>query len=191
MSSIYELTTLYIPIVQPVHLPATVTIDPSSYWHVSALYALLYDSITLPTRTRREQSYAMDMDELAARLNIHGQRKITNPKVAVLSESLRPNDIISLGWPEVIGDRPITAVVVRGWMKDVHELTGSFGQNAHISEWLKHNCIWLTLAFCILNNFLLLPPFPRYSRIISMTLLFQLFLHCHQIRQQLSHDFKT
>ena len=107
ISSIYENTSLYIPFVQPQHLPSSISIDSSSYWHLSALYSLHYDSITLPTRTRIEHPFAMDMSDFTARVNIHGQRKIANPEVTVLFDHPGANDVMSLGWQEVLGERPM------------------------------------------------------------------------------------
>lgn len=134
MSSVYENTSLYIPLVQPHRLPSYISIDASSYWYVSALYSLLFDSITVPNRTRPEHPYHMDMFDFSARVNIQGHRKIVNPDVAVLFDKPRVNDLMALGWHQVTGERPITATVIRGSVDDVDALTMALSRGNTISE---------------------------------------------------------
>ena len=97
-------------------------------------YSILYDSITLPTRTRAEHPFAMDMYDFAARLNIHGQRKLTNPAVAILLDKPGLNDVMSFGWPEISGERPIMATVIRGLTEDVDALTTTLSRGSVVSE---------------------------------------------------------
>lgn len=130
----YETTSLYIPLVQPPRLARSVSIDPTSYWHTSALLSILYDSITLPTRTRKEHLFAMDMYELTARVNIHGQRKIVNPEITVLFDHPTIRDLMSMGWPEVIGERPILASVLRGSFEEPDAVSQMFGRTGIFSE---------------------------------------------------------
>jgi hypothetical protein len=134
ISSIYETTSLYIPLVQPTQLPRSVSIDPTSYWHISALFSILYDSMTLPTRTRKEHPFAMDMYELIARLNIHGQRKIVNPEITVLFDNPTIQGLMLMGWPEVIGERPILASVLRGSFEEPDAVSQVFGRTGIFSE---------------------------------------------------------
>ena len=137
MSSVYENTTLYIPLIQP-HRPApSISIESSSYWHVSALYSLGYDSITLPTRTRPEHPYAMDMHDIAARVNIHGQRKVADLDAAVLFDHPDKNDLMRLGWPSVAGQpgqRGLTATVFRGAVDNVDELSKTLSHGDIVTE---------------------------------------------------------
>ena len=133
----YENTSLYIPLVQPQRFSSSISVNLSSYWHISALYSLLYDSITLPSRTRAEHPFAMDMYDFSARVNIHGQRKLTNPEVTALLDKPGINDVMSLGWPEVPGDRSIMATVIRGFPEDVDTLTTTLGRGRVISERLS------------------------------------------------------
>jgi hypothetical protein len=134
MSSIYENTSLYIPLVEPLHTPSSISIDSSSYWHISALYSLLYESITLPTRTRIEHPFSMDMYDFIARINIHGQRKIASPEVTVLFDNPGVHDLMPLGWPEVRGEKPIMATVLRGFVDDVDALTTTLSRGSVVTE---------------------------------------------------------
>jgi hypothetical protein len=135
VSSVYENASLYVPLVQPQHIPSTISVDLSSYWHTSSLYALLYDSISLPTRTRAEHPFAMDMDDLTARVNVHGQRKIVSPNVAILDNPGIGN-LISLGWPEIPGERAIMAMVLRGSLNntDIDKLTKDLSRGSIVTE---------------------------------------------------------
>jgi hypothetical protein len=130
----YETTSLYIPLVQPTQLPSWISIDPTSYWHVSALLSVHYDSMTLPTLTRSEHTFAMDMYKLTARLNTHGQRKIVNPEITVLLDHPTIQDLMPMGWPEVIGERPILASVLRGTFEEPDALSRTFGRRGIFSE---------------------------------------------------------
>jgi hypothetical protein len=134
MSSVYENASLYIPLVQPLHIPSSISIDSSSYWHISALHSLLYDSITLPTRTRIEHPFAMDMYDFTARVNIHGQRKIASPEVAVLFDNPGVHDLMPLGWPEARGEKPIVATVLRGLVDEVDAVTTTLSQGSVVTE---------------------------------------------------------
>jgi hypothetical protein len=76
----------------------------------------------------------MDMGDFSARINIHGQRKLTNPEVTVLLDTPRVNDVMSFGWPEVSGERPIMAAVIRGFTEDVDALTTTLSHGSVVSE---------------------------------------------------------
>jgi hypothetical protein len=134
MSSIYENTTLYMPLIQPQFTPRSILMDFSSYWHVSALFSIAYDSITLPTRTRPEHSYAMDMHDLTARINVHGQRKFANPSLAVLFNHPGKDDLLNLGWLGVNGERGLTATVFRDTAENIDDLTKVLSQGNVVTE---------------------------------------------------------
>jgi hypothetical protein len=76
----------------------------------------------------------MDMYELTARVNIHGQRKIVNPEITVLFDHPTIRDLMSLGWPEVIGERPILASVLRGSFEEPDAVSQMFGRTGIFSE---------------------------------------------------------
>ena len=160
MASVYENTSLFIPLVQPRHTPSYISIETSSYWHVSALYTVLFDSITVPSRTRPEHPYHMDMLDFAARVNLQGHRKITNPDVAVLFEKPQLNDLMALGWHEVHGERPITATVIRGPVDDIDELTVKLSRGSIVSERYMKAYSLLTLEYCI-HSYSHCPPLSQ------------------------------
>ena len=188
MASVYENTSLYIPLVQPHRIPSSISIDGSSYWHVSGLYSLQLDSITVSTRTRPEYPYHMDMFDFTARVNIQGHRKVANPEVAVLFDKPGVDDLMALGWSEVPGERPIMATVIRGTVLDeVDKLTKTLSRGSMVSErYLKAGYL-LILEYFILNcsNFQL--PFRKYSRTIMAPLLYQRFHHYHPTQRQSLH----
>ena len=76
----------------------------------------------------------MDMHDFTLRVNVHGQRKIANPEVTVLFEGTGVEELMSLGWPEVPGERPIMATVLRDFSKDVDELTRTLTRGAVVTE---------------------------------------------------------
>ena len=98
------------------------------------MYSLHYDSITLPTRTRIEHPFAMDMYDFTARVNIHGQQKIANPEVTVLFDHPGVNDVMSLGWEEVLGKRPMLATVLRGSTDNVDDITTTLSRGGMVTE---------------------------------------------------------
>jgi hypothetical protein len=76
----------------------------------------------------------MDMHELTARLNIHGQRKIVNPEITVIFDHPTIQDLMLMGWHEVIGERPILASVLRGCFEEPDTLSQMFGRTGIFSE---------------------------------------------------------
>lgn len=186
MASVYENTSLYIPLVQPRRTPSYISIDPSSYWHVSGLYSLLFDSITVPSRTRPEHPFHMDMFDFTARVNIQGHRKIVNPDVAILFDKPQLNDLMALGWHEVHGERPITATVIRGTINDVDDVTVKLSRGSMVSERYVNTWSFLILEYYILNYSHCPLLSPKYSLIMALQ-------HCqpsrryHRIQRQSHH----
>ena len=159
------MTSLYIPLIQPTQLPPSISIDPTSYWHISALFSIHYDSMTLPTRTRIEHPFALDLYDLTARLNVHGQRKIVNPEVTVLYDHATIHDLILMGWPEVIGERPILGSILRGSLEDPDKLSQMFGRTGIFSErYSTHSRSPLNSVFYIRKYSLFPRPFRKYSQ---------------------------
>jgi hypothetical protein len=76
----------------------------------------------------------MDMYDLTSQLNIHGQRKIVNPELTVLFNRSTIDDMMSMGWQEVVGERPILASVLRGSFEDPDGLSRIFGRTGIFSE---------------------------------------------------------
>jgi len=101
---------------------------------------MAYDSITLPTRTRTEHAFSMDMHDLTDRVNIHGQRKIAAPTVAVLFNHPGKGDLLRLGWEDILGEKGLTATVFRGEVKDVDDLTKLFSRGDIVTERYFHTC---------------------------------------------------
>ena len=136
ISSFYETTSLYIPLVQPTDIPSRISLDKSSYWHISALFSILYDTITLSTRTRATHPYSMGMYDFESRVNVHGQRKFANSQVAVLFDQPRIGDIMSFGWNGIPGkERPFMASVFRGTISsDIDVLTKNLSHGYLLTE---------------------------------------------------------
>jgi hypothetical protein len=134
MASTYESISLYIPLVQPSRIPSSILIDSSSYWHISALYSILYDSITLPTRTREEHPFSMDMYDFTNHINIHGQRKIANGETAILFNKPGIHDLLPLGWRDLPGEKGMMATVFRGNFDKIDDLTKLLSRGNIITE---------------------------------------------------------
>jgi hypothetical protein len=95
---------------------------------------MAYDSITLPTRTRLEHSYSMDMHDITERVNIHGQRKFVDPAIAVLFDKPVKEDLMRFGWPCVPGERGLTAAMFRGTVDKVDYLTKTLSRGDIVTE---------------------------------------------------------
>lgn len=95
---------------------------------------MAYDSITLPTRTRPEHPYAMDMYDITARVNIHGQRKFVESDIAVLFDQSSKDDLMTIGWKRLTGQKRLTATIFRGTVNKVDELSKIWTQNDIITE---------------------------------------------------------
>ena len=74
------------------------------------------------------------MYDFTARVNIHGQRKIANPEVTVIFDCPKVHEVISLGWHEVSGERPLMAAVLRGSDNDAEELTVTLSRGSMVTE---------------------------------------------------------
>lgn len=136
IASFYENTSLYIPLVQPSDIPSSISIDRSSYWHISALFSLLYDTITVSTRTSTTHPYSMDMYEFESRVNVHGQRKFANSEAAVLFDHPHIGDIMAFGWKKIpTRERPLLASVFRGTIsQDIDDLTKNLTHGSVVTE---------------------------------------------------------
>lgn len=67
------------------NLPAYVTLDRNSLWHVSGLISTALESMTLPSRLKAKDGTRETLDDLAAVLNVNG-----NQNIAKLQMSIRP-----------------------------------------------------------------------------------------------------
>ena len=76
----------------------------------------------------------MDMGDFTARVNIHGQRKIASAEVTIPFGHPTVSEVMSLGWLEVPGERPVMAIVLRGSLEDVDELTTTFSRGSMVVE---------------------------------------------------------
>lgn len=76
----------------------------------------------------------MDMYDFTARVIIHGQRKIANPEVTVLFDHPGVGDVLSLGWEEVPGEKPMFATVLRGSADNVDKLTTTLSRSGIVTE---------------------------------------------------------
>ncbi|OTB08439.1 hypothetical protein M426DRAFT_183872 [Hypoxylon sp. CI-4A] len=77
--------SLVVPIALPdVSLPPTVRLDPSSPWHVSALFAAAIESITLYTRLRTsDHVYSSNLGNMTDLLNVFGKQTIANLEMSI------------------------------------------------------------------------------------------------------------
>lgn len=81
--------SLVIPLALPeTPLPATVRLDPSSPWHVSALFAAALESITLYTRLRTsDRVYSSNFGSMTDLLNVFGKQTIANLEMSISGDS--------------------------------------------------------------------------------------------------------
>lgn len=77
-------TSVFIPIALPLKaLPAYVVIDPNSQWHVSALLATAWESMTLPSRLKLQDGGRETIDQLTSALNINGNQNIAKLRMSI------------------------------------------------------------------------------------------------------------
>ncbi|SMR47369.1 unnamed protein product [Zymoseptoria tritici ST99CH_3D1] len=84
LHSIDPSASMHIPLGSvPTTLPGYVILDNASRWSTSALQAAGIESLTLPTRLRRNQSAYASFDSLEATLNGDGKRRIAGCSLSI------------------------------------------------------------------------------------------------------------
>jgi hypothetical protein len=110
------------------------------------------------------------MFDIDSRINIHGQRKIVHADLMLLtSPTPNANDILSLGWQRVSGDRGIMATIFRGVLDDTHidDWTRTLAKGNIVSERYLTIRDAANTEYYILRNFLDLVRIQRYSLVIK------------------------
>ncbi|KAI0386178.1 tubulin nucleotide-binding domain-like protein [Hypomontagnella monticulosa] len=81
--------SLVIPLALPdTPLPATIQLDSSSPWHVSALFAAALESMTLYTRLRTsDRVYSSNFGNMTDLLNVFGKQTIANLEMSISKDS--------------------------------------------------------------------------------------------------------
>ncbi|KAK0935643.1 mtDNA inheritance, partitioning of the mitochondrial organelle [Friedmanniomyces endolithicus] len=77
--------SMHLPMTSlPAQLPAYVSLDAENKWHTSALQAAFIESITLPTRLRRNQEGRASFDMLETTLSNEGNRRVAATSLSVI-----------------------------------------------------------------------------------------------------------
>ncbi|KAL7626930.1 mtDNA inheritance, partitioning of the mitochondrial organelle [Parahypoxylon ruwenzoriense] len=78
--------SLVVPLALPQNpLPSTVQLDPSSHWHVSALFAAALESVTLYTRLKTsDRVYSSNLANMTDLLNVFGKQTIANLEMSII-----------------------------------------------------------------------------------------------------------
>lgn len=86
--------SMYIPLsVPPTQTPPYVRIDRDSQWHTSALLSAALESMTLPTRLRRDNQKRGFFDDLGAALNVNGNQRIAQLQCSILDYENLPLEL--------------------------------------------------------------------------------------------------
>lgn len=85
LSELNSQASLVIPLALPERpLPPTVQLDYSSPWHVSALFAVALESVTLYTRLRTsDRVYSSNLGNITDLLNVFGKQTIANLEMSI------------------------------------------------------------------------------------------------------------
>jgi hypothetical protein len=84
LSEIAPQASLFIPMTLPTtKLPAYVTVDPQSPWHVSGLLSAAFESMSLTSRLKIKNGSRQTMDGLISALNINGNQNIAKLRMSV------------------------------------------------------------------------------------------------------------
>ncbi|KAI0851808.1 tubulin nucleotide-binding domain-like protein [Daldinia vernicosa] len=77
--------SLTIPLALPeTPLPPSVRLDPTSTWHVTALFAAALESITLPTRLKTsDHVHSSNLGNMTDLLNVFGKQTIANLEISI------------------------------------------------------------------------------------------------------------
>ncbi|KAK3692220.1 tubulin nucleotide-binding domain-like protein, partial [Podospora appendiculata] len=75
MTELYKQASIIVPLTLPRPLPRSVSLDPSSEWHTSALFAAAIESVTLPMRLR-DTSNRVTMAQMEDMLNTTGKQSV-------------------------------------------------------------------------------------------------------------------
>jgi len=91
ISEISSQASLFVPITLPsTKLPNYVALDPTSRWHVSALFSTALESMTLPSRLKVRNGNRVTMDHLISALNINGNQNIAKLRMSI--DQQQPDD---------------------------------------------------------------------------------------------------
>lgn len=89
ISEIVPETTLYTPITFPSRgLPSYFTLDQSSNWHVSALFSLAVESVTLPSRLKERNGSRQTLEQLEYLINTNGHQNIAKLRMSINHDEL-------------------------------------------------------------------------------------------------------
>lgn len=87
-SEIATQASLFIPMTMPsATLPSYVALDPRSQWHVSGLLSTALESMTLPSRLKRQNTALQTLDQLANALNINGKQTTAKLRMSIDQKS--------------------------------------------------------------------------------------------------------
>jgi hypothetical protein len=123
------------------NLPAYITLDQNSSWHVSALISTALESMTLPSKLKSKNGMRETLDELAAALNVNGNQNIAKLQMSIgsVSKPVQQNDHGRSGRLAVHGQNVDPRMPLReGWGDDV-EKSGEAASSALDMDFFPSN----------------------------------------------------
>ncbi|KAI1311000.1 tubulin domain-containing protein [Xylaria venustula] len=87
--------SLVVPLSMPEgSLPSTIQLDPSSPWHISALFAATIESTTLYTRLKTsDRVYSSNLGHLTDLLNVFGRQTIANIEMSPIAPANQTQNV--------------------------------------------------------------------------------------------------
>lgn len=90
--------SMHVPLTSlPSPLPSYVALDAESKWHTSALQAAIVESLTLPTRLRKQEAGRATFDQLETTLSNEGNRRVAAAGLSA-SESVEQATQVNGHW---------------------------------------------------------------------------------------------
>ncbi|KAK0623580.1 tubulin domain-containing protein [Immersiella caudata] len=84
LTEAYKQASIVVPLALPRSLPSTLSLDPNSPWHASALLASAIETATLPSRLKDRTNYD-SLADMAATLNTMGKQTIAGLQMSFSS----------------------------------------------------------------------------------------------------------
>lgn len=88
IAEISSRVSVFVPMSLPSILPSYAVPNLKSHWHVSALFATAFESMTLPSRLKAQDGRRETIDELTSSLNINGNQNIAKLRMSIDQEKL-------------------------------------------------------------------------------------------------------
>jgi len=96
LHDISEQASIYVPILNtPLKSPSYLSIDASSKWQTSAIHAVAFESMTLPSRLRSPNGQRGSLNDLEEIINSTGKRRIAKLEFSVADADVLEDRVVA------------------------------------------------------------------------------------------------